>query len=243
LALTQYFGPTPVETAVERCEGWLEQADRLGTADLHTYLAGLNAMQGRFDDAKSLANQARATYEEFARASIWATWAPIAADVDALAGNVTAAEHTLLEACSVLGPVENPGLLSERAGMLAAALVAQGKIDEAQYWVDISAANAASGDIGAHVRWRAAKATIVMQRGSLDHAEALAREAARLAERTDRLNLRADALLALAEVLGVAGHESDAARRVEEALALYERKGNSVSADQARARFAGLSVA
>ena len=54
-------------------------------------------------------------------------------------------------------------------------------------------------------------------------------------EGTEFLNLHADALLVLAEVLRLAGRAGEAAAALEEAIELYERKGNVVSAAKARA--------
>ena len=54
------------------------------------------------------------------------------------------------------------------------------------------------------------------------------------------LNAHADALLDLAEVLALAGQ--DARPELEQALALYERKGNLVMAERTRARLPELTT-
>jgi hypothetical protein len=54
-------------------------------------------------------------------------------------------------------------------------------------------------------------------------------------EGTHFLGFHADALLVLAEVLRLAGRPAEATPAVEEALALYELKGNLVSAAKAQA--------
>jgi mannose/cellobiose epimerase-like protein (N-acyl-D-glucosamine 2-epimerase family) len=72
------------------------------------------------------------------------------------------------------------------------------------------------------------------RRGDLEEGERLAREAVALAEETDMLSAHAGALLALADVLALGGREARA--ELEEALALYERKGNLVMAERTRAR-------
>ena len=60
---------------------------------------------------------------------------------------------------------------------------------------------AAPEDIVTQVMWRGVRARICARRGDAEEGEALAREAVRLAEPTDLLVLRADALLDLAEVV------------------------------------------
>lgn len=54
------------------------------------------------------------------------------------------------------------------------------------------------------------------------------------------LAVRADLRIALAEVLVLAGQREEAARRAEEALDLYERKGHVPGAANARTILTGL---
>ena len=71
-----------------------------------------------------------------------------------------------------------------------------------------------------------------------DHANAvdLARQSADLARRTDYVNSAAATLLALAEVLTLAGDLGHALAITTEALTIYERKGNLVMAQRTRER-------
>jgi Flp pilus assembly protein TadD len=80
----------------------------------------------------------------------------------------------------------------------------------------------------------ALRATMLARRGELEEAERLGREAVNWSQRTDFLNWRGDVLLDLAEVLRAAGKPDEARTAVEQALALYEQKGNVVSANAAR---------
>ena len=65
-------------------------------------------------------------------------------------------------------------------------------------------------------------------------AEALAREAVALADETDFTVLRGDAFMDLADVLRTAGRETESRAFAEQALELYEQKGNVVAAGRAR---------
>ena len=60
-----------------------------------------------------------------------------------------------------------------------------------------------------------------------------------LASDTDYLNLQGDILTDLAEVLTLGGRHNEAASRSREALEIYERKGNVVSAGRVRATLEG----
>jgi len=103
-------------------------------------------------------------------------------------------------------------------------------------FTEISEEIAAPDDLAPQVQWRAARAKLLARRSGFDEAEHLAREAVELAQQTpDFLHLPADALMSLAEVLRAAGKTADADAAVGDALALYERKGNRVSAARALA--------
>jgi hypothetical protein len=106
---------------------------------------------------------------------------------------------------------------------------------------EISERSGAADDMTTQVGWRAVRAKVLARRGDLRGGEQLAREAAAVAETTDGINMHANALMDLAEVLGLADRQPEAAAAVGEALALYARKGNVVSAERARALLAELT--
>ena len=76
---------------------------------------------------------------------------------------------------------------------------------------------------------------MLASRGELEQAESLAREAVKIGAETDYFDLHAGALLDLAEVLRGAAKAGEARTALEEAVALYERKGNLVGAARAKA--------
>jgi tetratricopeptide (TPR) repeat protein len=118
--------------------------------------------------------------------------------------------------------------------MLADVVFRQGRPEEAVRYAEESRAIAATDDLDAQPRWRAALARIVSSQGEHAEAEKLAREAIALVEPVDLLPVKADAHAALGEVLSRAGRVDEAVVAVEQALALYEQKGNVVSAGQLR---------
>jgi tetratricopeptide (TPR) repeat protein len=215
LAQALYFGPTPVDEAIHRCEALLAECpdDRSLKASITTSMAGLRAMQGDFEEARRLHQDAGALYEELGqRFRVATVRSLIAAEIEVLAGRPREAAAILRWAFDELSDI---GLISVRstiAGFLADALATEGLDDEAIQYSRLSEEHAADVDIATQVLWRAGRA-----RASGD--VEMAREAARLAEPTDYPDLRARAFLALADLA------RDPSSR-ERAVGEYERKGN-----------------
>ena len=130
-----------------------------------------------------------------------------------------------------------------RAAELADALYAQARYDEADSWLQLAEKSAPGDDVHAQYSWRRVKAKLLAHTGSPGKSEELAVEAARLAGETDALNDYAVVLLDLAEVLRFADRPDEAAGYVEQAMDLFERKGNVVSTIAARSLLDELSVA
>jgi ATP/maltotriose-dependent transcriptional regulator MalT len=79
------------------------------------------------------------------------------------------------------------------------------------------------------VLWRTALAKLLTSRGELEAGEQRAHEAVALAGETDAVNLHADSLVTLAEVLHQSGDEGAADEALADAGRLYALKGNEVS--------------
>jgi tetratricopeptide (TPR) repeat protein len=101
---------------------------------------------------------------------------------------------------------------------------------------------AAVDDLLTQVLWRGVRARALAGRGCLDEAERLAGEAVALAERTDFINHKGDALVDFAIVLRQAGRIDDAREALAEGLRFYELKGNTVGAGKARTELAALAT-
>jgi tetratricopeptide (TPR) repeat protein len=113
-------------------------------------------------------------------------------------------------------------------------LCALQRYDEAERFAQISRETSGPDDIASQVVWRGAQAKVLAHRGDGERAEALAAEAVTLANRTDALNLHADALRDLATVQRSRGRLAEGAASLRQALELYEQKGNVVSAGNTR---------
>jgi tetratricopeptide (TPR) repeat protein len=131
--------------------------------------------------------------------------------------------------------------MSTTVAYLARAVYEQGRYDEVIPLTQVSEENAAADDFASQAIWRDARAKALAHQGKLEEAETLAREAVAITKPTDWLTMRGDSLLNLAEVLRLADRRAEAAAAGKEALALYEQKGDIVSAGRASALLAELA--
>ena len=197
-------------------------------------------MVGDFDEAQRLLEEAKVILADFG-VTLGANAHPEAL-VATLAGDPAAAERCLRAEYDELTRMGERGFLSTTAALLARAVEAQGRHDEAEELTKVAEQTGASDDLSTQIVWRSVRARVLAGRGLAEDAESLAREAVRLAAQTDRLNHHADALVDLAAVLAKSGR-TDESETLERALELYERTGNVVAAARVRERLAMLSYA
>jgi class 3 adenylate cyclase len=237
-------GPTPVEAAIELCLEIRNQVRGSPVAVAETLhpLAALHAMRGEFDAARSLIRDGNAILQELG--GIYsAAMSHDEAFVEMLAGRPEVAEDRLRGAFERLEEMGGKDLLATTAAMLAQAILAQDRPEEALDFCLVSREAAAPEDLWSQVDGTGAYAKIVARRGRGAEAERMAREAVGLAASTDFLTLRGDAFLDLAAVLEVGGQAPEAVAALASGLELYERKGNLVSAERARTRLDRLRSA
>ncbi len=235
IASSLLFGPTDVTEAIRRTEAIVAEveANPAAGAGVLQSLAGLHAMQGRFDEARELLATSGATFADLGLTLSTAV-SHDASTVEMLAGDPVGAERILRDGYAALEEMGDRALLSTTAAFLGQALLAQDRYEEAAGLAELSAELTASDDLVTQVLWRGVRARCLAVGGDLDEAERLARQAVALAERTDFVNQRADALVDLGIVLGRAGRARDAQAAFAEAVRLYEHKGNVVSAERVR---------
>jgi tetratricopeptide (TPR) repeat protein len=141
---------------------------------------------------------------------------------------VVAAETELRANYEILERVSDWGHLSSSAPEMGDAVYSQGRYEEALRISEFCESISIEGDVDAECRWRQLRAKILARQGRMEEAEALAKDAVRLAEETDYLLLRAHALRSLAEVLRLGDRTAEAADALRAALELERRKGNLV---------------
>jgi tetratricopeptide (TPR) repeat protein len=202
--------------------------------------AMLTAQRGEFEEARSLRDRGRWMTEELGVPLHRAGVAMVLGYVDELAGDEAAAEAEYRTGYDLSRELGETGYLSTTACRLGVAVYAQGRYDEALRLTEEAEEAGAPDDLITQLEWRVLRARVFARRGRVEEAEALAREGAELARVGDAIDTSAQALAAVAEVLGGVGRPAEEKAVLEEALALWERKGNVVSASEARERLAEL---
>jgi tetratricopeptide (TPR) repeat protein len=236
LCTVLFLGPTPADEGIGRCEDLLsETRSRMMEANIVTSLAGLKAMRGEFDDARELCSRAETIYEDLGLRLSLVAVSEILGYVELLAGEARAAEEALRRGYEILSEGGVSALVAFQAGLIAEALIVQGRYEDADELALMQEHDVPAEDVFAQVAWRATRAKLHAHAGNSARARELAIEAVERAAETDAFNLHADALLSLAEAERAAGLLDEAATAVGRALALYEQKGNVVSARRASA--------
>jgi class 3 adenylate cyclase/tetratricopeptide (TPR) repeat protein len=235
LALSLYWGPAPVGDAIARCERMLAETEHDPAVDARVTvsIAGLEAMRGRFGRARDLYWQSKEVLADLGLKPWLAAHTLALASIETLAGDPGAAEEELRFGVETLDELGLWSSFSTLASTLARMSFEQGRWEEADQLVERARLAAPSDDVASQVLWRTTLASLLAARGDLDDAERHARDATRLAEGTDALNLRADSLVDLARVLAVRGDRAAAAESLDEAVRLYRLKDNDVSAQHA----------
>jgi class 3 adenylate cyclase len=237
LAQGAFWGPVPAPDGIRRCQELLEQAAGNRRSELTALqsLAGLQAMDGRPEAALATVDRALALAGDMGENRVAALAREFAAGALALAGEPAAAEEQLRLGIRVLEGQGESGLRSNLTADLAHVLHRLGRPEEALRAALASRAMAAHDDLFAQVRWRGAAARSLAVQGRLAEAGRLAAEAVAIAEPTDMLTMRGDALCDRAAVLAAAGRPGDATACALAALELYRAKGNRPGAALAEA--------
>jgi class 3 adenylate cyclase/tetratricopeptide (TPR) repeat protein len=235
-AMAALYGPTPVAEAIARCEQTLAETagNRKVQAFVRLLMAPLYAMSDDFTTARRLYGEAWSDFQEIGATLYGARTSLQSAAVEVLAGDLPAAERELRRDYETLDRMGERYLRPTVAANLALVLCLQGRVTEAEEFARIAEDVSAPDDVESQALWRSAKAMILAEVGDSAAADAAARAAVDLLKQTDALVQIADALSVHAGILGGRGNELERRAALEEAAALYARKGNVIGERSAR---------
>jgi tetratricopeptide (TPR) repeat protein len=233
LANDMSLSPIPVEEALERLDRLLAISgdDRVLQAAITRHRGALLAMAGRLDEARECGRWADPILDDAGVESL--SWGSLgsASYVRFLAGDVDGAVKAIAAKWHAY-PVED-GKTQSLA--VSAAYVLANLYCDQHRWEDAERCIAAYPDARVSNPSRlSAEARIAAHHCRFDEALELAQRAVEKVERTDLLNDRAARWLCLAEVQHAAGLEADADASIENAIRLFEQKGNVAAATLVR---------
>jgi class 3 adenylate cyclase/tetratricopeptide (TPR) repeat protein len=227
-------GPRPADVALRSLDAAMPESPH---PSLLLARAWLIAMLARSKEATAIAAEASRRRREMTGDS---GGEGTLAEIAALAGDHEAAARLLRRNCDILEEHGRRAELSSSAPRLGRELCALGRYEDAEPLAALGRDLGAEQDLLAQALWREVQARVDANSGSHNAAEALAREAVAIAQRTDSLNMQADAFCELAEVLSAAGRIDKAAATLERALERYERKKNLAMVAQVQPRLEAL---
>ena len=229
ICITLHRGSLPVDKAIVQAT---EIRDAATTTYVRTSAIGalglLRAMQGEFEEARTLVEEVRATLEELGARQSAAAHSIAISEVETMAGDDAAAERILRAGMAALAEVEDEISSVNVAWRLGLALTRQGRYDEAERFVGI-AQHTKHPAFWIDVWWRVVLALIEAHRGSADRARQLVDEARELMAPIEASAMGADALLGAADALRTAGANGEASALVAEAAGIAERLGYVVA--------------
>ena len=236
------YGPKPADQAAigfaALLGGPAAQHGGLRTA-LTVFRAEMEAMGGEAQIARDLVEKAKVWARDFGLHMYYASGVlRISAYIAMLAGEIERAEQDLREGVEMLRQMGDAGHLSSLGPDLADVLNRQGHSVEALSLTEEAERLALDGDMDAEIGWRRARSKILARQGNLVEGLRLGTEAMDLARRTDYIDLRGMTCLDFAEVLRRAGRDGESIHVLQEAIEMFDLKGNVVMAARVRALLA-----
>jgi class 3 adenylate cyclase/tetratricopeptide (TPR) repeat protein len=225
------YGPTPIIDAIAHCEKAIQEglSDRQVEASLLCMLASLRAMNGELHVARSLYQRGRDMLRDLGEGVRVASSGIHLGNVESHGGDLSIAEQQLRLDFEALDRMGERYHLPIIAGLLAKIIRDRGRDEEALPLLAMAEELTSANDTGSQAFWRSVRAPILARSGQLLKAEELAQSAVEMLRKTESPGLQADALGELTTVLALAGKRDAALESIDEAISLYEAKGNLVS--------------
>jgi tetratricopeptide (TPR) repeat protein len=231
LSLVLYWGATPLDEVERRNREWLTEAQARSMRSLEatalTVLARVAALKRDTDEARQLVRSANSITSDLGESLTQAADCITQALIEVIDDNLETAEELLRSGYRQLEEMGGTRPRASVAASLARVVYLRGRSDEAEQLTRLCERITPPDQLDAQIRWRSVRA-VTVARSEPEEAERLAKEALRLADRTDQLDSQAEARIDLAEVLRLGGRRREAARELERAIDLYRAKGNEV---------------
>ena len=236
IAIAARLGNHPVPEGLARCDEVVVRADGARYVDAFAARSRghLFAMLGDFARGRAECERAADILGELGLPISALGVGVERAVVEQLAGELEAAERELRVASERFRELGDVGYLSWIDPLLAHVLAQRDAASEAVALARRAREEMQPDHAFGQIVSRIAEGTALRSLGQAMEARAVGSEALRLAEATDAIDLQAQALLVLADIDADEGESGSALERRARALAIYEKKGDLVSAARAR---------
>jgi tetratricopeptide (TPR) repeat protein len=230
---------TIAEGPVARAEvlRWLDDA-QAGSATYQPWVdackATVLADVGRFDEARSLLAETVARMNERGMRLSAALVISHEWQIETLADDLAAAERAARQCCEQLEQLGDQSYLSTHACMLAAALYALARYEEAEQWASRGLELGSKDDLATQLYGLSVRSRLLARKGDTRAALALAEQVDGLAGASQDPGDQGDAALSRAEILYLAGDSAAAEEMTQRAIASYQRNGATARVARAR---------
>lgn len=234
-------GNVPLAEAIVRVREIIDNPPNRGAlAPALGALGQLEAMRGRFDEARDLVRQDLAILLEHGERRAAAAHAIAIGEVEIMAGDLAAAEEILrrgYDEVSMLGDRQSE---ANAAWRLALVLCRLGRDGEAEPFVRAAAEWTPGGWV--EIWWRTIQAGIEARRGNADEAWRLSNEASAAMWSWGESGMHADVLLELADIARTLGDRATAVELLARSESIAEHLGNIVTLERTRAAQRALAT-
>jgi len=228
-------GPISPEEIRERLDTLRRGAGTVTMAGVLHVEAHLLTLDGHFDEALEKYAEANALVADLGLTMMHAIMAQWPGEVMLQQGRLVESLVIMREAVEQLEQLGDTSFRSTALIRWADVLYQSGDLDEAQRLAIEGEQLGAVEDIVNYAVGRGLRARIAADRGDLDAAEPLARDAMRYAYETDFPRVHGEAHRTLAHVLSAAGRTDEARSELEKATERFESHGNTFEAERTRA--------
>src|SRR5262249_55621431 len=161
-----YGAARRVAAAARRCRSLIESADLAGEANVVVFLAGLEAMRGRFFEARRLVDRAERFYDDLGETALaHGNCGTVRGQIELLADDPVAAEDALRTSYEALASMGDRAYVATRAAELAEAVYRNGRLDEAWRLTETAEVTGGADDVPTQFLWRSVRAKLLASAG------------------------------------------------------------------------------
>lgn len=238
------FGSTPVADGIQLSQDILENAS--DSRELHGWavrtIGTLLMLDGKLDEAREHIDRARAIFTELGNNAALVGLAFSAGPLELWAGDASAAEREGRRGLELAQRIGDRGRTPNLAALVVDALIKQGRLRDAQEYVELGRETTLTTDPSAEALWRIGTARLLVRTGQTEDAVKLAKEAMEILLPTQESFYLSTLLLVVAEVLQLAERKEDEAEVLRQARRFAEHKGATFLVGRADERLSQLTA-